>query len=159
MAISFFFQDTRLRLPERKRLKEFILSLFKHHGRKLKSLTYVFCTDKYLLEINRKFLNHDHYTDIITFNLSDSKLTIEGEIYISVDRVKENAGVLGASINEELHRVMFHGVLHLCGLKDKGNKDKKIMRLEEDKNLKLYLGRCSTGNIFQGERSTGNIDK
>ena len=149
MAISFFFQDTKGTLTNRKRLKEFISGLFKRHGIELDSLTYVFCTDRYLLEVNRKFLKHDYYTDIITFELSGSKVIVEGEIYISIDRVRDNAGKLGVSVKEELHRVMFHGALHLCGFKDKGANDKKIMRLEEDKNLRHYFQECSTGKMFQ----------
>ena len=139
MTISFFFENVQVTLAERRRLKIFIEELFKSHGRNLASLTYVFCTDKYLLEINRKFLKHDYYTDIITFDLSAIPKLVNGEIYISVDRVKENAKRLRVSVRTELHRVMFHGALHLCGYKDKTTKDKKIMSLEEDKNLQSYL--------------------
>ncbi len=144
MAIFFFCQDTRVSLQERKRLKGFISELFKSHEKELGSLTYVFCSDKYLLDINRKFLKHDYYTDIITFDLSPTQKIVEGEIYISADRVRANARELGVSLKEELHRVMFHGALHLCGYADKKVKDKKKMRLEEDRNLRIYLPLCST---------------
>ena len=140
MAISFFFENTRATLRDRRRLKAFVSALFKSHGREVESLIFVFCTDKYLLEINRKFLEHDYYTDIITFDLSDAPEIVAGEIYISIDRVKDNASTLGISVKEELHRVMFHGALHLCGYQDKTANQKKIMRLEEDKNLRSYLG-------------------
>ena len=139
MAISFFFQDTRVTLNDRKRLKEFISLLFKRHGRKLGSLTYVFCTDKYLLEVNQRFLKHDFYTDIITFDLSSSKEMVEGEIYISVDRVRDNTKALEVTMKNELHRVIFHGALHLCGFNDKGKAEKAKMTLEEDKNLRKYF--------------------
>ena len=139
MAISFFFQDTRVTLTDRTRLKKFICLLFKRHGVNLESLTYIFCTDAYLLDINRKFLKHDYYTDIITFDLSATEGIVEGEIYISVDRLRDNARILGVSVKEELHRVVFHGALHLCGFKDKRITDKKFMRLEEDKNLRHYF--------------------
>ena len=139
MAISFFFQDTRVTLTDRKRLKEFISLLFKRHGRKLGSLTYVFCTDKYLLEVNQRFLKHDFYTDIITFDLSSSKEMVEGEIYISVDRVRDNTKALEVTMKNELHRVIFHGALHLCGFSDKGKAEKAKMTLEEDKNLRKYF--------------------
>ena len=139
MAISFFFQDTRVTLTDRKRLKEFISLLFKHHGRKLGSLTYVFCTDRYLLEVNQRFLKHDFYTDIITFDLSSSKEMVEGEIYISVDRVRDNTKALEVTMKNELHRVIFHGALHLCGFNDKGKAEKAKMTLEEDKNLREYF--------------------
>lgn len=126
-------------LTDRTRLKKFICLLFKRHGVNLESLTYIFCTDAYLLDINRKFLKHDYYTDIITFDLSATEGIVEGEIYISVDRLRDNARILGVSVKEELHRVVFHGALHLCGFKDKRITDKKIMRLEEDKNLRHYF--------------------
>ena len=139
MAISFFFQDTRVTLTDRKRLKEFISQLFKRHRRKLGSLIYVFCTDKYLLEVNQRFLKHDFYTDIITFDLSPSKEMVEGEIYISVDRVRDNTKALEVTMKNELHRVIFHGALHLCGFNDKGKAEKAKMTLEEDKNLRKYF--------------------
>ena len=139
MAISFFFQNTQINLSERKRLKEFIAGIFTHNGKTLNSLTYVFCTDEYLLTVNKEFLNHDYYTDIITFDLSESPKAIDGEIYISADRIRENARQLGVTIRQELHRVVFHGALHLCGFTDKKAMDKEIMRSEEDKNLRLYF--------------------
>ena len=139
MAISFFFHDTSIPLTERRRLKLYIVSLFELHSKRLDSLSYVFCNDKFLLDINRKFLNHDFYTDIITFDMSESKSLLKGEIYISVDRVQENARHLEVSVKEELHRVIFHGALHLCGFKDKSRADKVKMKLEEDRNLLKYL--------------------
>ena len=92
-----------------------------------------------MLNINRQFLNHDYYTDIITFNLSGSKRQIEGEVYISIDRVKDNAAILSQSIKQELHRVIFHGALHLCGYKDKSKYDIDKMRKMEDKYLKAFF--------------------
>jgi probable rRNA maturation factor len=139
MATIFFFQETKTTLSERKRLKSFIERLFKKNGKRLDVLTYVFCSDQYLLEINHKFLKHDYYTDILTFNLSTSPEIIEGEIYISIDRIKENAKIQQTTIKEELHRVIFHGALHLCGYNDKTKRTKKEMTSEEDKCLKLYL--------------------
>ena len=139
MAISFFFENTRVTLTERRRLKEFIEGIFRKNGKSLKSLTYVFCTDCYLLEVNRKFLKHDYFTDILTFDLSETKNAVTAEIYISAERVKDNAKGLRVSVKEELHRVMFHGALHLCGFGDKKANDKKIMRLKEDKNLRIYF--------------------
>ena len=139
MIISFSFQKAQITLAERRRLKAFITSIFRRNGKELRQLSYVFCTDDYLLAINQKFLQHDYYTDIITFDLSESPKVVEGEIYISVDRVKDNANKLGVSVKEEIHRIMFHGALHLCGYVDKRPKDREIMRLEEDKNLRLYF--------------------
>ena len=118
-------------------LKTFIESIFKKEKRKLSSIIYVFCSDKRLLEINRQFLNHDFYTDIITFDLSGPG-SIEAEIYISVDRVKGNAKNIGTSFKSELRRVIFHGVLHLCGYRDKTKAEKTEMRKKEEFYLSKY---------------------
>jgi rRNA maturation RNase YbeY len=139
MAVHFFFNDITIGLTNRTELKDFIASIFKTEGKRLQNLNYVFCTDEYLLDINRSSLNHDYYTDIITFDLSSIKRVIEGEIYISVDRVRDNAKSLSVTIQEELHRVIFHGALHLCGYKDKSPKDSKAMRAAEDKYLAKYF--------------------
>ena len=139
MKINFYFNDTVITIPQRTRLKKHLTGIFKREERQLQSLTYIFCTDKYLFSINKKFLQHDDYTDIITFCLSDLHDPVVGEIYISVDRIRDNAKSLGISTNTELHRVVFHGALHLCGFNDKSRKDKKRMTQEEDKNLKIYF--------------------
>jgi probable rRNA maturation factor len=128
----------KVSLKDRTQLKRFLTSLFKKEKKPLAELNYIFCSDQYLLEINRQFLQHDFYTDIITFPLSDPGQPISGEIYISVDRVRENAAAFGSSIRKELHRVIFHGALHLCGYKDKSPRDEKLMRKMEDRYLALY---------------------
>jgi probable rRNA maturation factor len=125
-------------LRDRTRLKAFLRLLFQKEKVKLAELQYIFCSDDRLLEINKQFLNHDYYTDIITFNLSGANQPINAEIYISVDRVRENAREFNSSIQMELHRVIFHGALHLCGYKDKTGKDQLEMRKMEDKYLRLY---------------------
>ena len=125
-------------MTKRIELKSYIQSIFKKEGKKLESINYIFCTDKALLEINRQFLAHDFYTDIITFDLSDSD-AVQAEIYISVDRVKDNAAQLGVSFKSELHRVVFHGVLHLCGYKDKSKEQKHVIRRKEDFYLVRYF--------------------
>ena len=139
MPIKFYFTDITMSLPERKRLKLFIKSVFIKKERHLNSLIIVFCTDEYLLEINKQFLQHDYYTDIITFNLSEDISIIEGEIYISIDRVRDNALTNKVTIQQELHRVIFHGVLHLSGYKDKSTKAKKEMTLQENYSLEKYF--------------------
>ncbi len=103
------------------------------------SVNYIFCSDEKLLQVNRDFLQHDYYTDIITFELSGKNRPVEAEIYISVDRVRDNAKTHGTSVKEELHRVIFHGALHLCGYKDKTKSQARVMREMEEKYLKLYL--------------------
>ncbi|MEI9958302.1 MAG: rRNA maturation RNase YbeY [Ferruginibacter sp.] len=137
-AGSIFFLEN-ISLINRSALKEFIIKLFKAKGKKLDSMTYIFCSDEYLLDINKANLKHDYYTDIITFNLSPDPNIITGEVYISIDRVRDNATELKVSLKEELHRVIFHGVLHLCGHKDKSAKDTKEMRAAEDRLLAKYL--------------------
>lgn len=138
--VHLFNADKKVTLPNRKKLKNFLISLLEREGgRELINLSFVFCCDKYLIDINQKFLQHDFYTDIITFDLSSDKMTLTGEIYISVDRVKENAKSLGTSFQEELHRVIFHGALHLCGFKDKTKDQKRIMREKEEQNLEVYF--------------------
>jgi probable rRNA maturation factor len=139
MPIEFFFLKKNIALTKRTSLKAFINSVFKREGRKLENLTYIFCSDEYLLEINKYHLKHNYYTDIITFDLSYTKNTTTGEIYISIDRVRDNASILGVTIKEELHRVIFHGALHLCGYKDKTTKDAKEMRAAEERCLSNYL--------------------
>lgn len=139
MSVQFFFLQQNISLTQRANLKVFIKSIFKKEKKKLESLTYIFCSDEYLLQINKASLQHDYYTDIITFDLSESPHQITGEIYISTDRVRDNAATLGVSIKEELHRVIFHGALHLCGYKDKTPKDAKEMRAAEDRCLSSYF--------------------
>ncbi len=134
--VHFNFQSAYA-LKDKKRLKEFISQLIKMENKKLRSLNYVFCSDEFLLQINNDFLNHDDYTDIITFELSHDEL-IEGEIYISIERIKENAKLYSSSFIQELRRVMFHGALHLCGYGDKTKKDKEIMTSKENTYLNLW---------------------
>jgi probable rRNA maturation factor len=126
-------------LPNRGPLKVFILSVFKREKRDLSDLRIIFCSDPYLLELNRKFLKHDFYTDILSFPLSDPKDPLSAEIYISTDRVRDNARIAKSTIHEELHRVIFHGILHFCGYKDKSAADIRQMRSLEDKYLSRYF--------------------
>ena len=135
-SIHFFFQS-KIRLTERKRIKAFIQIIFKKEGKIVENLVYVFCSDNYLLKINQAFLRHNYYTDILTFNLSKTR-KIEGEIYISVDRVKENSKRLKINTNLEFLRVIFHGALHLCGYVDKTKPQRQQMRNKEDEYLLHY---------------------
>jgi probable rRNA maturation factor len=137
--IHFHFLQRRLSLSDRSRLKLFIASLFKKEKKKLAEINYIFCSDAYLLNINRQYLGHDFYTDIITFGLSEPGKPINAEIYISVDRVRENAREFNSLLKNELHRVIFHGALHLCGYGDKSKKEESLMRRREDKYLGLYF--------------------
>ncbi len=106
------------------------------YGRITGPLTYIFCSDDKILEVNRQFLQHDYFTDIITFDYSRGKL-ISGDMFISLDTVRTNAALVGASFDEELLRVIVHGVLHLCGINDKGPGEREIMEAEENKALQM----------------------
>ena len=139
MTISFNKADASATLRNRVALKSFIEKKVKKEGYTIDSLTYVFCSDKYLLKINKDFLSHDYYTDIISFDLSEIPGQLIGEVYISVDRVRDNAKTHGTSLKEELHRVIFHGALHFCGYKDKKPSDVKKMREMEDHWLTAYM--------------------
>jgi rRNA maturation RNase YbeY len=140
--IQLFYQVPLPQLRNRLLLKKFLLKTSKRYHRPIDSLNIIFCDDPYLLSINKQFLHHDFYTDIITFDLSPTKLhPIQAEIYISVQRVKENSLSLEAPFSRELHRVIFHGLLHLLGYRDKLKKDQLTMRSMEDKLLMLYFDR------------------
>ena len=136
--VHFINNDRAPALKDRKLLKAFLEQLFISEGKTLASLNYIFCSDKYLLEVNRQFLDHDYFTDVITFDLSEKRQPVAGEVYISVDRVKDNATGLGVSFKNELHRVLFHAALHLCGYDDKTKKGTLEMRSKEDYYLNIY---------------------
>jgi rRNA maturation RNase YbeY len=139
MTISFNKADKSISLGNRVALKSFLEKQIKKEGLSIESLQYIFCSDKYLLAINKQYLNHDYYTDIISFDLSETKGQLIGDVYISVDRVKENARQHKITQSNELLRVIFHGALHFCGYKDKKPADAKLMRAMEDKWLNAYL--------------------
>lgn len=137
--IRFFFEHAQFNLQRRTLLKKFIEKIINKESKRLVFINYVFCTDKKILEINRRFLNHDFYTDILTFDLSEKGGNIQAEIYISIDRVKDNSKILQTSFNSELLRVVFHGVLHLCDYRDKKVEERRIMRYKEEYYLDTYL--------------------
>jgi probable rRNA maturation factor len=138
MAIQFSSHRIRFKLPNPKKTSAWIEKVVKAEKSKIGSLSYVFCSDHYLLQINQQYLNHDSLTDIITFDYTEKGSEyLEGEIYISIDRVKENARKLGTDFPNEFHRVIIHGVLHLVGYKDKSLKKKGEMRKIEDRYLKM----------------------
>jgi len=132
--ISFHNEDIAFVLPQKRLYKQWIEQIVLSHGKTVGELTYVFCSDEYLLEMNKTYLQHDYYTDIITFDYSEDNI-IGGDLFISVDRVKDNALKIGVSLQNELQRVVIHGVLHLCGFKDKKNQDIEMMRKMEEKAL------------------------
>jgi probable rRNA maturation factor len=135
-AIRFFRENINFRLKNSLKVQEWILGVAKKEKHTVQNLHYIFCTDQALLERNIQFLKHNTFTDIITFDLSEKETSIIGEIYISVDRIKENALKFEQTQEQELHRVMIHGVLHLCGYGDKTKTEKEEMRRLENHYLK-----------------------
>lgn len=116
-----------------------ICRILSDYNKVLDSINFIFCSDDYLLDINQKFLNHDYYTDVITFDYD--KNVVLSDVYISIDRVRENALNIGCEFINELYRVIFHAVLHLCGLGDKSKEDADSMRIKEDYYLALFVSR------------------
>ena len=135
--IQFCSEDITFSLKEKLKHKAWLNEVAKQEGKKILELTYVFCSDMYLLQINQEYLNHDTLTDIVTFDNSEDPKKIEGDIFISIERVKENGDKLGTS-ETELERVMVHGLLHLLGYKDKKKEDKALMTEKEDFYIKQY---------------------
>jgi len=137
MTISYFTEDVKLpsKFPKRK-LSKWIKEIAENHQKEIESIVYVFCTEEKILEINRQYLNHNFYTDIITFDYTKRHI-INGEMYISLETVRSNSIMYQTKFAEELYRVMIHGVLHLCGLKDNSVRLQKKMSWEEDIALKV----------------------
>ncbi|MCW0481464.1 rRNA maturation RNase YbeY [Gaoshiqia sediminis] len=131
MSINFYYEDVADLHLDKKRLKNWITSTIKEEGKLPAELSFIFCSDPYLLEINKQYLDHDYFTDIITFDYVEGNL-VSGDIFISLDRVSENADTFRVSFSEELNRILIHGVLHLCGYADKLPQEKEIMTQKED---------------------------
>ncbi|MBP6755536.1 MAG: rRNA maturation RNase YbeY [Bacteroidia bacterium] len=136
--INYFEEDIKFKLKEKRIINKWFKSVVENEKFKLGDLNYIFCSDKYLLEINQNYLNHDTYTDIITFDNSDEDKKIEGDIFISVERIIENAKDLNVEFEIELKRVLIHGLLHLCGYKDKTKEEKQKMRELETFYIEKY---------------------
>lgn len=126
----------------RSNYKNWIKQIILSENKKLGTITYIFCNDEYLLSINKQFLNHNYFTDIISFDYSDSN-KISGDIFISMDRIYDNSRLLNTNIQEELQRVISHGVLHFCGYKDKTEAETHTMRFKEEEKIKIFYN-CFT---------------
>ena len=141
--IFFFSEEISFLLKGKKKIKSWISDVVLQQKHVVGNITFVFCDDEYLLEINQQYLNHDTLTDIISFDYSEiidkKQKSISGEIYISIPRVKENAKINSQTFTNELHRVLIHGILHFCGYKDKKTIDKKLMRKMEDESLEMIF--------------------
>lgn len=137
-SIVFNYHNITPPLKNKLLVKSAIARIFTEERVPFKSLAYIFCTDEFLLKLNQEYLNHDTLTDILTFSLEGSSLPVVAEIYISVERVEENAAQLSVPLITELHRVMIHGVLHLCGYEDHTPTQKTLMRKKEDYYLTFF---------------------
>ena len=137
MAIHFSVEKEGFRLKEKTKLKAWITSIIKRDGKKVGDIAYMFCGDDQVLEANISYLEHDTYTDIITFDYVEGDV-VSGDILISVDRIKDNAQTFGCTFEQELHRVIIHGILHLLGVGDKTDEEAKMMRKREEEALKLW---------------------
>lgn len=135
-VINFFTEEISYVLKDKRKIKTWIAAAIDSEGYVLDELNFILCGDEYLLRINQEYLNHDTYTDVITFDNAEATKTITGDIFISIDRIRENAALYGHSSQAELCRVMIHGTLHLLGYKDKSKSDKKRMTDKENE----YLG-------------------
>ena len=131
-VIRFFEEDVNYKLKNKLALKQWVTNTIITEGHILKELSYILCSDDYLLKINQEYLNHDTYTDIITFDNAENEGVIKGDIFISIDRIRENAKQLQVTEADEMHRVIIHGALHLLGYKDKTPAHKKKMTEKED---------------------------
>lgn len=138
-SINFFTEDTNYTLKKKTILKDWLKSAIAAEGYLLQELNFILCSDEYLLRMNQDYLNHDTYTDVITFDNSEELKTIVGDIFISVDRIKENAATFKHTVEHELCRVMVHGALHLLGYKDKSKAAKTLMTEKEDQYLSLLF--------------------
>lgn len=137
MRVSFHAADVPLPRFNKRKTSAWIQAIVRKHKADFSEVSYVFCSDSYLLNINQQFLNHNTLTDIITFRLSEKGAPIEAEIYISTERVAENAQKFQSTVDTELHRVIIHGILHLVGFKDKKPTEKALMRKTEEACLSL----------------------
>lgn len=136
-SVNFFQEEISFDLPNRDTIAKWIQRIITAENCKLHELNYIFCSDDYLYKMNVEHLDHDTLTDIITFDNSETSQEIEGDIFISIDRVRDNAADLGLAFEDELHRVMIHGVLHLIGYGDKTDEEKMKMRKKEEACLSL----------------------
>ena len=137
MAITFSENIEGFNLPDKEKIKKWLTAIIQEQGKRVGMIGYLFCDDEYILDANQRYLNHDTYTDIITFDYVEGDF-VSGDIMISVDRVGENAEKFGVPFADELHRVIAHGVLHLLGQGDKTEEEANIMRQKENQALAKY---------------------
>lgn len=140
--IFFHFADKKAHISNTTKIKDLISKIFQNERVNFLRIDYIFCSDEYLLRLNNEFLQHNFYTDVISFPLNEFNTPVTGEIYISVDRVKENTKNYNLQFQQEILNVIIHGALHLCGYKDKTKKQIELMRLREKKYSNMFKARC-----------------
>lgn len=145
MAISYYAEETELPAINQKAVSNWIRAVVATYEKRTGDICYIFCSDEKILDVNREFLKHDYYTDIITFDYTDGN-KISGDLFISLDTVKTNAETFHTPYNEELHRTIIHGILHLCGINDKGPGEREIMEENENKALAILPEECKITN-------------
>lgn len=138
-SIYFHFLSGSFYLPKRLDIKKFLTGIFKHYSKKVESVNYIFCTDEYLLSLNREYLAHDYYTDIITFELNQANEPVRADVYISIDSARNNAELYTVPVVQEIMRLLIHGALHLCGQKDKSKRDFQQMKALEETYLHKWF--------------------
>ncbi|MCE5225545.1 MAG: rRNA maturation RNase YbeY [Porphyromonadaceae bacterium] len=136
MAIAYYAEEVKLPAIKKKAVGDWIRKVAALYGKRAGDISYIFCSDEKILEVNKQYLQHDYYTDIITFDYSEGT-KISGDLFISLDTVKSNSDMFGTNYEEELHRIIIHGVLHLCGINDKGPGEREIMTAKENEALTL----------------------
>ena len=141
MTISFYAEDIELPAIKKEAVSNWIRRVAETYGKKTGDISYIFCSDEKILEVNRQYLQHDYYTDIITFDYTSGN-KISGDLFISLDTVKTNAEKFETPYNEELLGTIIHGILHLCGINDKGPGEREIMEENENKALAMLQGEC-----------------
>ena len=150
MAIAFYAEDTKLPAIKKRAVGNWVKEVAATYGKKVGDISYIFCSDEKILEVNRQYLQHDYYTDIITFDYTSGD-KISGDLFISLDTVKTNSEAFNTPYNEELHRTIIHGILHLCGINDKGPGEREIM--EPTKTKPWRYCRRNAGKVnFPGKK-------
>lgn len=141
MAITFYAEDIELPAIKEQPVRAWIKAVAEGYGKKTGAISYIFCSDEKILEVNRQYLQHDYYTDIITFDYTEGN-KISGDLFISLDTVRTNAETFHTAYTEELHRAIIHGILHLCGINDKGPGEREIMEENENRALAILPDVC-----------------
>ena len=139
MAIAYYAEEVKLPAIKKKAVGDWIRKVASLYGKRTGDISYIFCSDEKILEVNKQYLQHDYYTDIISFDYTEGT-KISGDLFISLDTVKSNSENFGTDYTEELHRIIIHGILHLCGINDKGPGEREIMTQKEHEALALLPG-------------------